>query len=239
MNVKLSLLRRNVQDARPGRSSCKKWHGPLWTECSPEPHLVMWIIPKGYTSSHLSCHSHWDILKRRPNHPSSGYADSDRQISRDGFGEHALWYEMSSPVVFCLVALNWNQRSSELLRDCHIAVGRIYTIGALRQVVLNLSVFKVVWFFFSYFFIPGCFSSHEQSGHLQHCQFWGRAKIGYQRCGFKGWPQEQNWKEGRLSELRLWTAPGSDRKSIWKEVGQGNGRNGEVSLPRNRNSLHN
>lgn len=46
-----------------------------------------------------------------------------------------------------LLLLNWNQRSSELLRDCHIAVGRIYTIGALRQVVLNLSVFKVVWFF--------------------------------------------------------------------------------------------
>lgn len=239
MNVKLSLLRRNVQDARPGRSSCNKWHGPLWTECSPEPHLVMWIIPKGYTSSHLSCHSHWDILKRRPNHPSSGYADSDRQLSRDGFGEHALWYEMSSPVVFCLVAVKLKPEKLRVAKRLSHCCGKnLHDWRPQASSAESVSIQSCV-VFFSYFFIPGCFSSHEQSGHLQHCQFWGRAKIGYQRCGFKGWPQEQNWKEGRLSELRLWTAPGSDRKSIWKEVGQGNGRNGEVSLPRNRNSLHN
>lgn len=239
MNVKLSLLRRNVQDARPGRSSCNKWHGPLWTECSPEPHLVMWIIPKGYTSSHLSCHSHWDILKRRPNHPSSGYADSDRQLSRDGFGEHALWYEMSSPVVFCLVAVKLKPEKLRVAKRLSHCCGKnLHDWRPQASSAESVSIQGCV-VFFSYFFIPSCFSSHEQSGHLQHCQFWGRAKIGYQRCGFKGWPQEQNWKEGRLSELRLWTAPGSDRKSIWKEVGQGNGRNGEVSLPRNRNSLHN
>ena len=78
--------------------------GLCW-QSSPEPQLVTWIIPKGYVSSHLSCHSHWDILGRRPNHPSSGYADSDRQLGQDGFGEHTLWDEMSSPVVCCPVAV--------------------------------------------------------------------------------------------------------------------------------------
>lgn len=97
--------RRNEQDAGPGRSSYNKWHGLLWTECSPEPQLVMWVVPKGCTSSHLSCHSHWDLLERGPSRPSSGYADSDRQLSRDGFGEHTLWDEMSSPVVCCPVAV--------------------------------------------------------------------------------------------------------------------------------------
>lgn len=48
------FLRRNDQDARPGRSSYSKWHGPLWTECSPEPQPVMWVIPKGCSSTHLS-----------------------------------------------------------------------------------------------------------------------------------------------------------------------------------------
>lgn len=94
-------LRRNRQDARPATNDT----GLCWQESSPEPQLVTWIIPKGYMSSHLFCHSHWDILERRPNRPSSGYADSDRQLSRDGFGEHSLWDEMSSPVVCCPVAV--------------------------------------------------------------------------------------------------------------------------------------
>lgn len=99
------FLTRNDQDARLGRSSYNKWHQPLWTECSPEPQPAMWVVPKGCSSTHLSCLSHWDLLKRGPNRPSSGYADSDRQLSRDGFGEHTVWDEMSSPVVSCPVAV--------------------------------------------------------------------------------------------------------------------------------------
>ena len=98
-------LRRNEQDTGPGRNSYNKWHRPLWTGCSPEPQLVLWAVPKGYTSSHLSCHYHWDLLERRPNRFSSRYADSGRQLSCDGFGECTPWVEMSSPVVCCPVAV--------------------------------------------------------------------------------------------------------------------------------------
>lgn len=91
-------LRRHEQHTGPGRSSCYKWHGPLRTELQ----LATQTIPKGGTSSRLSCHSHGYTLER-PNRPSSGYADSDRQLSRDGFGKYTTWVEMSSPVVSCPV----------------------------------------------------------------------------------------------------------------------------------------
>ena len=101
MDVKFSL----PEEEWPRCQTGIKWHQPLWTECSPEPQPVMWVVPKGCSFTHLSCLSPWDLLKRGPNRPSSGYADSDRQLSRDGFGEHTVWDEMSSPVVSCPVAV--------------------------------------------------------------------------------------------------------------------------------------
>lgn len=92
-------------------------------------------------------------MERRPNHPSSGYADSDRQLSQDSFSEHIPWDEMSSPVVCCPVAVKLKPEELRVAkRLSHCCRKNLHDWRPQASSAESVSIQNCV-IFFSYFFI--------------------------------------------------------------------------------------